>query len=155
MMRMYRSVDAFVLATKGEGWGLPAIQAMSMALPTIVSNWSGVVDFASQDNSYLIPVEVEEVPTESPYGWDSGKLWGRPNVEAISTAMNTIVSDPFAARARGANARRDIIAQFSGEAVAEIVVQRIAELERTFRSPQGDKVNDAIEKLLQDHHLIV
>jgi glycosyltransferase involved in cell wall biosynthesis len=155
MMRMYRSVDAFVLATKGEGWGLPAIQAMSMALPTIVSNWSGVVDFASEENSYLIPVEVEEVPTASPYGWDSGKLWGRPNVEAISTAMNTIVSDPFAARARGANARRDIIAQFSGEAVAEIVVQRIAELERTFRSPQGDKVNDAIEKLLQDHHLIV
>lgn len=155
MMRMYRSVNAFVLATKGEGWGLPAIQAMSMALPTIVSNWSGVVDFASEVNSYLIPVHAEEVPQASPYGWDNGKLWGRPSIDAIAAAMTTIVRDPLAARARGARARRDVIAQFSGEAVAELVAQRIAELEKAFRAPQVEKVNDAIEKLLQDHHLIV
>ena len=32
---------AFVLPTRGEGWCLPAVEAMSMALPVIVTNFSG------------------------------------------------------------------------------------------------------------------
>jgi glycosyltransferase involved in cell wall biosynthesis len=35
MPNLYKSVDAFVLPTRGEGWGLPYMEAMTMALPTI------------------------------------------------------------------------------------------------------------------------
>jgi glycosyltransferase involved in cell wall biosynthesis len=38
---LYKAVDAFVLATHGEGWGLPIAEAMSMELPAISTNWSG------------------------------------------------------------------------------------------------------------------
>lgn len=33
---MYAAADAFVLPTRGEGWGLPIAEAMSMGLPVIV-----------------------------------------------------------------------------------------------------------------------
>jgi glycosyltransferase involved in cell wall biosynthesis len=39
MLRMYSSVDAFVLASHGEGWGLPYMEAMAMGLPCIATNW--------------------------------------------------------------------------------------------------------------------
>ena len=35
LLSLYKSVDAFVLPTHGEGWGLPFAEAMAMELPTI------------------------------------------------------------------------------------------------------------------------
>jgi len=35
MPRLYKSVDAFVLPSRGEGWGRPHTEAMSMGLPVI------------------------------------------------------------------------------------------------------------------------
>ncbi len=37
--RFYASGDAAVLPTRGEGWGRPHVEAMSMALPVIATNW--------------------------------------------------------------------------------------------------------------------
>jgi glycosyltransferase involved in cell wall biosynthesis len=34
-------MDAVVLATHGEGWGLPLVEGMAMGLPVIATNWSG------------------------------------------------------------------------------------------------------------------
>ena len=34
-------VDALVLPTRGEGWGLPVTEAMAMGLPVVVTNASG------------------------------------------------------------------------------------------------------------------
>ena len=41
MPAMYANADAFVLPTYGEGWGLPTMEAMSMALPVISTDWGG------------------------------------------------------------------------------------------------------------------
>jgi glycosyltransferase involved in cell wall biosynthesis len=41
MPRLYAGADAFVLASRGEGWGRPWMEAMAMGLPTIGSRWSG------------------------------------------------------------------------------------------------------------------
>lgn len=55
---LYHSVDAFVSASHGEGWGLPLCEAMSMGLPTIASNWSGNTEFMNNNNSLLVAVEM-------------------------------------------------------------------------------------------------
>ena len=41
MAALYRSVDAFVLASRGEGWGRPWMEAMTTGLPTIDTRGSG------------------------------------------------------------------------------------------------------------------
>ena len=41
LRNLYAAADAFVLPTRGEGWGLPIAEAMAMALPVIATNWSG------------------------------------------------------------------------------------------------------------------
>ena len=45
MPRLYAGADAFVLASRGEGWGRPWMEAMAMGLPTIGSRWSGTTMF--------------------------------------------------------------------------------------------------------------
>lgn len=48
---LYAASDAFVLPTRGEGWCLPAMEAMSMALPVILTNASGTTEYLTRKNS--------------------------------------------------------------------------------------------------------
>lgn len=67
------SVDSFVLPTRGEGWGLPIVEAMSMELPVIVTNHSGPTAYATEENTYLLPV----LPELDSFGF------GQPDVAAL------------------------------------------------------------------------
>ena len=55
LRNLYAAADAFVLPTRGEGWGLPIAEAMAMALPVIATNWSGPTALLSADNSFALP----------------------------------------------------------------------------------------------------
>ena len=46
-----RAADAFALPTRGEGFNLPAAEAMAMGLRVIVTNFSGPTDFANDANA--------------------------------------------------------------------------------------------------------
>ncbi len=58
MPRIFASADAFVLPSRGEGWGLPLMEAMSMGLPTIATAFGGNLDFMNGTNSYLVKVSL-------------------------------------------------------------------------------------------------
>jgi glycosyltransferase involved in cell wall biosynthesis len=95
---LYKGADAFVIATHGEGWGLPIIEAMAMQLPVIATNWSGstgrmnrniliFVEFLRSSNSYLIPVE-SMVKSSTP-----GHQWAQPSKDALKVAMRTVLEN--------------------------------------------------------------
>ena len=62
LRNLYAAADAFVLPTRGEGWGLPIAEAMAMALPVIATNWSGPTALLSTDNSYPLSRELTPLP---------------------------------------------------------------------------------------------
>jgi hypothetical protein len=41
LVALIRSCHAFVLPTRGEGWGLPILEAMACELPCIITDYSG------------------------------------------------------------------------------------------------------------------
>ena len=49
---LYAAADAFVLPSRGEGWGRPVMEAMAMGLPTIATNWSGTTAFLGEATGY-------------------------------------------------------------------------------------------------------
>lgn len=92
--RLYKAANAFVLPTRGEGWGLPIMQAMAMEMPAIATNWSGPTDFMTKDTSYLLDVE-KMVPNPSGAGrmaqvcisYDIGASFCRPPNVSFSYAL--------------------------------------------------------------------
>lgn len=57
MPALYKSVDAFVLPSRGEGWGRPHVEAMSMELPVIATFWSGPTAYMTEENSYPLMLD--------------------------------------------------------------------------------------------------
>jgi glycosyltransferase involved in cell wall biosynthesis len=131
LVRLYRTMDAFVLPTRGEGWGLPTIQAMSMGLPTIATNWGGNTEFMTRDTSFLLPIDgLDELPHDSLYEWRAGKKWALPSVLALTDLLRYVRANPQHAAAVGRRAREHIVTHFSEEPVADLVDRRLEEIKR-------------------------
>lgn len=54
MKALYRSSQAMVLPTRGEGFNLPAAEALAMALPLITTGYGGQVEFCTAATAQLV-----------------------------------------------------------------------------------------------------
>ncbi|GJR51516.1 glycosyl transferase, family 1 protein [Tanacetum coccineum] len=125
--KLYKAADAFVLPSRGEGWGRPIVEAMAMSLPVIATNWSGPTEYLTEENSYPLPVDRMSEVTDGPF---KGHLWAEPSVDKLRFLMRHVVSNPEEAKSKGKKAREDMINKFSPKIVANIVfdqMQRILE----------------------------
>ena len=54
-------VSYLLTATRGEGFGLPILEAASQGLPVIATNWSGHLDFMKLGNFTRLPYKLSEI----------------------------------------------------------------------------------------------
>ncbi|HEX4228023.1 MAG TPA: glycosyltransferase [Bryobacteraceae bacterium] len=121
---LYRSADCFVLATRGEGWGLPVIEAMACGLPVIATNWSAHCDFMNEGNAY--PLEVERlVPAEARCPYYAGFNWAEPSYVHLRRLMRHVFENQAEARARGEKASHDVIRNWTWNHAAQKIVDRV------------------------------
>ncbi|GAB4819334.1 hypothetical protein N2152v2_006380 [Parachlorella kessleri] len=125
--RLYKAADAFVLPSRGEGWGRPHVEAMSMGLPVLATNWSGPTAFLDESVGYPIAIEglVVAGPNEGAF---AGRRWAQPSVSHLRRLMRSVVERPEEARKRGAAARRRMVERYSPEVVARVVAARLGEI---------------------------
>ncbi|KAJ0244201.1 Mannosyltransferase [Hirschfeldia incana] len=125
--RLYKAADAFVLPTRGEGWGRPIVEAMAMSLPVIATNWSGPTEYLTEENGYLLVVEEMSEVKGGPF---EGHLWAEPSVDKLRVLMRRVVSEPDEAKVKGKRGREDMVKNFAPEVVAKVVADQI---ERIFK----------------------
>lgn len=126
--RLYASVDAFVLASRGEGWGRPFMEAMAMGLPTIGTRWSGNLAFMHDRNTWLVDGTLVPVPETAQAHTDlyRGHRWYEPDREALAAALRDVYERRDEAAAKAATGRPELLERFGPDVVAE----RLAELTR-------------------------
>jgi len=96
LIDLYQQSHVFVLPTKGEGWGLPLIEAAAVGLPIITTWYSAHTEFLQHIPSSVIPVEYDMAPITceeykffypAPDGnWGE---WAQPRIESIRRALRT------------------------------------------------------------------
>ena len=91
---LYQRHNVFVLPTKGEGWGLPIIEAAATGMPIITTMWSGNTEYLNPVLSSVVPVEYDMVPIDCPeyqlFYPTEDKDWGtwaQPKAESIAQAL--------------------------------------------------------------------
>ena len=90
----YRNCDVFVLPSKGEGWGLPIIEAAASGMPIISTFYSGHREYLQHISNSTIPVDYELGPIECPeyrrFYPEPGNnwgLWANPDVGHLAECM--------------------------------------------------------------------
>lgn len=60
---LYRhsSIKAFITLTRGEGFGLPVLEAAASGLPIIATNWSGYLDFLKFGKFIKVDFELKQI----------------------------------------------------------------------------------------------
>lgn len=60
LLALYKSADVVVLPSRGEGFNLPAAEALALAIPVITTGYSAQTDFCTDDNCYLVEFNFEK-----------------------------------------------------------------------------------------------
>lgn len=102
---LLNAMDAFVLPSRGEGWGRPHVEAMAMGLPIIATNWSGPTEFMTEENGYPVALDYGDDGTgdglvEIDEGAFKGHRWAAPSVESLRGAMRSVVEGGENAKVR-------------------------------------------------------
>jgi FkbM family methyltransferase len=105
LLALYASADVMVLPTRGEGYNLPAAEAMAAGLPLVVTGHGGHLDFCGPDEARLL--DFEFAPSRSHLA-SPGSVWAEPGVEDLAAALREVAEQPGAARDRAARAQARI-----------------------------------------------
>ena len=85
-------IKAFVSFTKGEGYGRPLAEAAITGKPTIVSNWSGHIDFIHPDYNILIGGDLKNVHNSAANQFLlKESQWFNINTDVAGRAMKDVV----------------------------------------------------------------
>jgi glycosyltransferase involved in cell wall biosynthesis len=90
---LYHSAHAMVLPTRGEGFNLPAAEALALGLPLIVTGFGAHTDFCCRSTALLTPFEFA---LSRSHVRSENALWIEPNVEALGLLMQHLRSEILA-----------------------------------------------------------
>jgi GT2 family glycosyltransferase len=133
---LYRSADCFVLATRGEGWGMPIIEAMACAVPVIATNWGAQCDYMTSDNSYPLPVE-RIVPARAKCPYYAGFNWAEPSYPDLRRLMRYVYDHQAEARSVGERASRIIRENWTWDHAARKIIARLDCIKRIMSDSAG------------------
>ena len=125
--RLYRAANAFVLPSRGEGWGRPLMEAMLMGVPSIATRFSGQLEFMDDENSWLIDYQLVDVPES---GWREaaiyrGHRWAEPDIPQLRRAMREVFEDRAGARRKAEAGRERVLRNYNRRAVATLVREHL------------------------------
>jgi glycosyltransferase involved in cell wall biosynthesis len=139
MPGVYAAADAFVLISRGEGFGLIYCEAGASNLPVIASNCSGHSDFLNHDNAFLVEPDVY---TEARINGNMSKLakhcgfyedqifpdFGRKAIEQTKEHMRSVYEDQDEALIKSAMLRKKVIDNYTWDIAIDKVYNRLREI---------------------------
>ncbi|GJD12570.1 hypothetical protein Gasu2_66450 [Galdieria sulphuraria] len=148
MPGLYAMADAFVLASRGEGWGRPYTEAMMMNVPVIATNWSAHTEFITPETGYLIEVEkLDLFPSEDEEMMNYwGHLLARPSTCHLRQLMRYVKDNPEDARKKAVNAKQMISTRFNQDAVTNTILQHLKRIKAKLTQENVESMLQARKK---------
>lgn len=84
LLQFYANADVMVLPSRGEGYNLPALEAMASGLPLIVTGHGGQRDFCSEHEARLVSYRF--APSGSHVS-EHHSLWVEPDIDDLAAAL--------------------------------------------------------------------
>lgn len=138
MADLFRLATAFSTASRGEGYCLPAVQAMSTGKPVIASGWSAFRDYVSIPVGY----EIRSIPREVRLpGYSPDQRWAEIDEVDLGRKLRWVHEHRDEVRALGERCRNWVLENASMAVVGRRLKARLRELMNSDVSPQPQEVH--------------
>jgi len=129
MAQIYRAADCFVLPYRGEGFGMPILEAMASGLPSIVTDGGASDDFVDAQVGWRIPsARVDVDPAIIPFPTVTPPWIREPDKVALQQLLREAFESHEEVRRRGAAAARRARADWTWDHAAARVERRLETL---------------------------
>jgi len=131
MPRLFAAADCYVLISRGEGFGLPWLQAGACGIPCIASRYSGQTDFLDDSNSYLVDVDgfrsAEKELAWISYFYENAEfpIFGPESVEQTRHLMRHVYENQQEAKAKGELLRQRILKEYDWSVCVDQMYERL------------------------------
>jgi glycosyltransferase involved in cell wall biosynthesis len=126
--RLHKSFDCYVSAHRGEGWGIPQMEAMAMSNPIISTNCGGIHEHI-EGVAKLIPWEPVQVSNDRNAFWYlPDQNWAEVDLDDLRRAMRWCYGNQEKAKDMGKRAEELVRSKFSFEVVGKQMAKRLSEI---------------------------
>jgi len=114
-------ISAFLSATRGEGFGLPLLEAAASGLPVIATNWSGHKDFLDLGKWGKIKKTLVPVPPSRIDGtiFVPGAKWAQPDQNDFVKKINYFLKNEEKAKTNAQLLRDRVAEKYSFASIAK------------------------------------
>lgn len=137
MADLFRFATAFATASRGEGYCLPAVQAMSAGKPVIAAGWSAFRDYVTLPVDYSVRAIPREVTLP---GYSPDQRWAEIDETDLGRKLRWVHENRDQARKLGEKARGWVLENASMSVVGRRLKARLHDLCRIPVSPQPQEV---------------
>lgn len=130
--RFHKTFDCFVSGHRGEGWGLPQMEAMLMAKPIISTGYGGIHEYIEDSiNGFLLPYKMVKLDENSrnKQWYTQDQSWADVNVSDMRAKMRYAYENRGIAKDIGLNAQKLIKEKFSYKTVGNLFKKRLESIQ--------------------------
>ncbi len=145
--RFHKTFDCFVSAHRGEGWGIPQMEALLAGKPVISTNVGGIHEYLTHGtHALLIPYTMTPLAknNRNTQWYTIDQNWADVSVAELRLAMRSAYEHQLEAATMGEAGRKLVRQKFNLKAVGDMMKERLEIINNTLH-PNGTGA------LLQEH----
>lgn len=131
--RFHKTFDCFVSAHRGEGWGIPQMEAMLCGNPIISTNCGGIHEYLHDgESARLIPYELVPLMgnNRNKQWYTQDQKWAEVDIFELRKALRWCFDNQDKARKMGKVAQSVVKDRFSFKSVGKLMADRLREIGR-------------------------
>lgn len=131
MMRIHRTGDIYVSAHRGEGWGVPQVEAALAGRPVISTGYGGCHEYFTKEAMYRLPYQMVPLKGMSHAGnlYGSDQKWADVQIDDVQAAMAWAVDNSKAREDMAEAGQLVVNDKFNLAAVGKLMADRLREIE--------------------------
>lgn len=126
MEELIRESSCLVSLHRSEGFAYVIADAMAHGVPVIATNYSGNVDFCSEETFFPVAYDLIAIDERVAHWKAEGAKWADPNVTAAAEQMRRVHGDYQAALRIAKAAQQSVLSKYSAEIFRKNLRTRIA-----------------------------